>query len=315
MVQQEEEPINLRQLGYFAQVVEAGNMTAAAERLKVAQPALGVQIRQLERELGVTLLTRHSRGVTPTAAGRLLRERAARILADVEAARRDVVAVAAEREDRLTLGVIPSIMLLLGPTLLIDARKDLPHVRFSLIEERSGVLLEAMERGQLDVALAWDATEKPDRQRVALIEADLLLVTAPDGTVGDGAVSFAEALSHDLAIAGARGVIRRVVEAEARRLALKMKLAFELHSVSAMKALVARGEAATIMPYSLAAPELASGALVGRRIDRPALALTLYAIRPTSAPIFTREAAIQTFLDGVVARALAAMGPHARSLR
>ena len=68
--------MNLRQLKYFIGVVEAGNMTRAAERLHVAQTALGMQIRQIEEELGVPLLVRHSRGVEPTKAGKLLHARA-----------------------------------------------------------------------------------------------------------------------------------------------------------------------------------------------------------------------------------------------
>ena len=307
--------INLRQLAYFSKVVEAGHMTAAAEQLKVAQPALGVQIRQLESELGVDLLVRHSRGVTPTPAGRLLHERAGRILADVEAIRREVTALAAEREDHVVLGVPPSIMMLLGPTLLIDARAEMPGVHLSLVEERSVVLMEALERGQINISFAWNVPEKPDIERIALLEEDLLLVTAPDEAGGDGPVSLAEALRHDLAIAGERGVIRNIVQGEARRLSLPMKLAFEVHSVSAMKALIMRGGAATIMPFSLAPRELTSGELVGRRIDRPSITRTLYAVRAARAAPFGREAEIQTFLDGVVAKALAAMGPHARSLR
>jgi DNA-binding transcriptional LysR family regulator len=64
--------MNLRQLKYFVTVVEAGNMTRAAEQLHVAQTALGMQIRQMEEDLGVALLVRHSRGVEPTKAGSLL---------------------------------------------------------------------------------------------------------------------------------------------------------------------------------------------------------------------------------------------------
>lgn len=290
-------------------------MTAAAEQLKVAQPALGVQIRQLEGELGVDLLVRHSRGVTPTAAGRLLHDRAQHILAEVEAARRDVRAAAGGGADHVTLGVPPSMMLLLGPNLLIDAREQLPGVHLSLVEERSVVLLEAIERGQIDIAFGWNAPDRPDIERTALLEEDLLLVTAPNEAGGEGPVSFAEALSHDLAIAGERGVIRNIVEAEARRLSLRVKLAFEVHSVSAMKALIARGGAATIMPYSLAPREITNGDLTARRIDRPALTRTLYAVTPAIGLSCFRSGDIRAFLDDVAQKALVAMGPHARSLR
>jgi LysR family nitrogen assimilation transcriptional regulator len=57
--------MNLRQLRYFAKVIELGNMTRAASELHLAQPALGMHIRQLEEDLGVALLVRHSRGVDP----------------------------------------------------------------------------------------------------------------------------------------------------------------------------------------------------------------------------------------------------------
>ena len=82
--------MNLRQLKYFVEVVEAGNMTRAAEQLHVAQTALGMQIRQLEEDLGVALLVRHSRGVEPTKAGSLLHTRAVSILKEVEETRKDV---------------------------------------------------------------------------------------------------------------------------------------------------------------------------------------------------------------------------------
>ncbi len=290
-------------------------MTAAAEQLKVAQPALGAQVRQLEAELGVDLLVRHSRGVTPTAAGRTLHERAARILGEVEATRRELSALGEARDDHLVLGVPPSIMMLLGPNLLIDARADLPGVHLSLVEERSVVLLDAMERGQINIAFGWNVAERADIEREALLEEDLLLVAAPHEAGGEGPVSLAEALSHDLAIAGERGVIRNIVQSEARRLSLPLRLAYEVHSIGAMKALIARGGAATIMPFSLAPRELSSGELVSRRIDRPALTRTLYVVRPARAASFGREADIRRFLDGLVARALAAMGRHARALR
>ena len=61
--------MNFRQLNYFVRVIDAGNMTRAAEQLNVAQPALGMQIKQLEEELGVALLVRHSRGIRANGCG------------------------------------------------------------------------------------------------------------------------------------------------------------------------------------------------------------------------------------------------------
>ena len=296
-------------------VVEAGNITAAAEMLNIAQPALGVQIRQLESELGIDLLVRHSRGVLPTDAGKLLLERARRILSEVEATEAELKALKSGQSDHVLLGMPPSLMLLLGPELLIEARDAMAGVSLSLVEERSVVLLDALNREQLNVSFAWNVPDRSDLERIALLEEDLLLVTAPQNAPATETVSLAEALAHDLVIAGERGVIRNIVEAEARRLGLRLHLAFEVHSVSSMKALIGRGGAATIMPYSLAPKELSSGDLVGRRIDRPAITRTLYRVRPARRLPFVNEQRIADFLDGLTQRLLAAMGAYARPLR
>ena len=290
-------------------------MTAAAEQLNVAQPALGVQIRQLESELGLDLLVRHSRGVTPTEAGKLLFERARRILADVEATQRELQAFSSPKIDHVVLGMPPSLMLLLGPDILIEARRQLPGVSLSLVEERSVVLLDAIDRGQIDVAFAWNVAERADLQRIALLEEDLLLVTSPDTIMEPGPVSLAQALNFELVIAGERGIIRNIVQGEARRLGLAMRLAYEVHSISSMKALIGRSGGATIMPYSLAPREIDSGGLVARRIERPSITRTLYMVRPLKRPGFTHEEAVLAFLDALGGKTLAAMEPYARPLR
>jgi LysR family nitrogen assimilation transcriptional regulator len=64
--------LTLKQLRYFFHVVETGNITRASQDLNVAQTALGLQIRALEQQMGLPLLNRHSKGVTPTKAGQLL---------------------------------------------------------------------------------------------------------------------------------------------------------------------------------------------------------------------------------------------------
>ncbi|HTI88742.1 MAG TPA: LysR family transcriptional regulator, partial [Alphaproteobacteria bacterium] len=78
--------MTLRQLHYFLRILELKSFSKAAANLHIAQPALGLQIRKLEDELGVPLLNRHSRGVTPTEAGLILREHAQTVLRQVERA-------------------------------------------------------------------------------------------------------------------------------------------------------------------------------------------------------------------------------------
>ena len=111
--------MNLRQLRYFAKVIEVGNMTRAASELHVAQPALGMQIRQLEEDLGVALLVRHSRGVDATPAGAVMHRRALAILSLVEDARREVIATGGSESESVRLGLTPALTF--GPNRRIGA--------------------------------------------------------------------------------------------------------------------------------------------------------------------------------------------------
>ena len=76
--------MQLRQLRYFVEIVEAGSFSRAAAIIHVAQPALSHQIAALEQEIGVSLLHRGPRGVRPTAAGEMLHREAASILRQME---------------------------------------------------------------------------------------------------------------------------------------------------------------------------------------------------------------------------------------
>lgn len=296
-------------------MVEAGNMTAAAEQLNLAQPALGAQIRALEKELNVALVIRHSRGVSPTEAGRRLYERAKTLLRDVDDIRREVQSIGLAKKDSIVLGLSPSIMLLIGADVLLEARREMPNVFLSLSEERSVVLAEALEREQLDVILAYNIGPRAGFERRALLEEDFVFVTAPENASPEPTISFAEALEAELVIGGERGLIRSIVEQEAKRLSLKLRIAFEVHSINSMKSLIARGVGASIMPYSLAAEELRSGKLVGRKIDRPALTRTLYAVVPAARHAHAPEGEMTRFVDKLEGRILAALGPCGRALK
>lgn len=79
--------VELRQLKYLLAIAEFGHLGRATQRVHISQPALSQQLCKLEHELGVTLFTRHHRGVSPTDAGLLMVEHARRILNQVDEAR------------------------------------------------------------------------------------------------------------------------------------------------------------------------------------------------------------------------------------
>jgi len=154
--------LDLRQLHYFVVVVEEEQMTRAAARLHIAQPALSQAIAKLESDLGARLFERHSRGVTPTEAGRAFFERASRALSAVEEAE-EAVEPWLRARPRLVVGFEESAgdlaraimrrFMLAHPDMDVEMRHLRPAQR--LIE---------LKRGRIDAELVYPRT--PDEQLV-----------------------------------------------------------------------------------------------------------------------------------------------------
>ena len=288
-------------------------MTRAADHLNVAQPALGLQIRQLEEDLGSVLLTRHSRGVEPTPAGRTLYQRAQKILTLVEETRREMLELCGTQPETLRFGITPSIMSLIGYDLLVEAREALPQVFLSVTEELGYVLVDGMKRGELDLALAYEVDDEPSLSRRPLFEEELLFVTAL-ANIPEGPITFADALGYAQILPCERDLVRKLIDAAADRQGLTLRLAFEVNSPAAIKTMVLREGASTIVPYGAVAEEIRQGRLQARRIIGERIMRTLYLIRPAGARAFQHEAAIEAFMQSMVTKLSAAVGELVRPL-
>jgi LysR family nitrogen assimilation transcriptional regulator len=296
--------MNVRQLRYFVSVVEAGNMTRAAEQLNLAQTALGMQIRQIEEDLGIALLVRHSRGVAPTKAGQLLHARALTILKLIDETRKEVSACGGAEAETIRFGITPALMLMSGTDLVLTVREHLPGVFLSMVEAMSHVLIDTLSRGEVDFILCYDVPDLPQFSRTALLQDDMVLVTRPGPHTGEP-ITLADALAHDLAMPEQGDTVRNVVTRTARDLGLEPRIAYEVRSISAMKSLVLRGAAASVLPYFSVIEEVRAGTLDARRIVAPNIRRTLFLASSMQHGGFRHEAglvdAVRTSLDGVVA--------------
>jgi LysR family nitrogen assimilation transcriptional regulator len=230
----------------------------------------------------------------------------------VEETRQEVKRSSNIGREVFVLGLTPSIMLLLGPDLLLDAVDALPGVFLSLVEELSFVLVEALERGELDAAFAYEVGERPGLSTHQVLIEELIYVTAPTQEDCDQTITFREALGRDLVLAGEKDSIRRLVHAAAEPLSLPVRVPFEAQSVSAMKAIVARRAAASILPFGSAAEELRRGVLRSRRITQPAIMRRLYLVRSNRRAASKNEDQVERFFRRVEQRLLASLGDLAK---
>ena len=145
--------MNLKQLEYFVAIAEEGQITAAARRLHISQPPLSYELAQLERELGTQLVRRGPRGVTLTEAGRLLHERATRILAMATATAREVSSVGKGLTGTLCLAVCDSAAGLAPGARLAELATLAPDVTLELREGSVPEVLELVTSGIAEVGV------------------------------------------------------------------------------------------------------------------------------------------------------------------
>ncbi len=170
--------ITLRQLRYLAALARHGHFGRAAEACAVTQPALSMQIRDLERTLGVKVVERRPGDVMLTDVGREVARRGEEVLA----ASRDLVDFARHRggllTGRLTLGVIPSLAPYLLPRILPVLQKQFPELRLELRETQTRQLVDDIKSGALDAAILALPLGEPEIDTVKLFE-DLFLLAVP----------------------------------------------------------------------------------------------------------------------------------------
>ncbi|WP_047864383.1 LysR family transcriptional regulator [Rubrobacter aplysinae] len=172
--------MELRQLRYFVAVAEEMNFGRAARRLRISQPPLSMQIKALERELGVDLFARTTRSVSLTDAGRAFLPRAAEILRSVEESAEVARSAGAGLTGRLTVGFVSSATLSLLPPAVRLFRERFGGVELELKELTSGEQLDALYERGIGVGLARLPLEAPGIRVEPLLE-ERLLVALPEG--------------------------------------------------------------------------------------------------------------------------------------
>jgi len=158
----------LRRLRYFLAVAEERNFTRAAERLHIAQPALSRQVRELERELGVELLSRSTHQVVPTEAGRMLMERGPALVEAADSLWRGVRGFADGRLGSISLGYGMSAGYETAPQLLLAMGEEAPGIEVLARVMTFSAIVAGVAAGTLDVGLVRCAPPQQELQLTLL---------------------------------------------------------------------------------------------------------------------------------------------------
>ena len=262
--------MDFRQLRYFARVAELGSFTAAAEDLHVSQPALGMQVKKLEEDIGAPLLARHSRGAVTTPAGAALLTHALDILQRLESARQAVRRYGENTAATFRVGVTPSRALAIG--ILERATDHLSPVELLIVQAFGEGLADQMLQGKLD--FAFTHRDLSDRTWVAipLIIDNPHIFGHPDVIERlPDPITFAVAAGLPLVLDGRGAFNRRRYSSLADAWNVALRDAIEVDSIDIMRELVLKGNRCSVAPFALFADEVREGKLSVRRIDEPRL--------------------------------------------
>lgn len=256
--------LTFRQLKYFVEVVRAKSIAKAAERLHVSPTALSLQIREMEEQFRVSLLTRHSRGVAATSIGVDLFDRAVQILALVDDASR---ALSTEtREPSLRLGAPPSIARLIGVETMFGASSWLGGVSVEVTEGWTVDLEAQLASGELDAVIGYDLKESTTSVTTHIVDDTFVFIAAPGLAGGNGPISLTDVLKTDLVFYGEESVSYRGVRSAAAIAGLSLSSHHHVYSINVWRSLLTRGRATTIGSVAAVDEEYRHGEIVIREI-------------------------------------------------
>lgn len=280
--------MELHQLQYLVAVAEEASFTRAAERVHVAQSGVSAQVRRLERELGQPLLDRSARSVRLTEAGAAVLPYARAALEAVAGARLAADELAGLVRGHVTVGIVGSISTeeVDLPALLAGFHRDHPGIEISLTESGSAQMVEALQAGELDLALIGLGGRPPEGVGVQVVVSEQLAAAVDRGHPLAARSSITlEALQEWGLITLARGTgVRTCLDEAAAAAGLRLRIACEARDPRFLVQLAARGVGVAVLPESVIRTR--PGELHSIAITRPRLhgrlALAWRAEGPTS---------------------------------
>jgi LysR family transcriptional regulator, hydrogen peroxide-inducible genes activator len=260
--------ISLRQLRYFASLARHRHFGHAADDCAVTQPALSMQIRELEREIGAELVERRAGEVALTGTGIEVAERAERILA----ATRDLVDFARHREilaGSLKLGIIPTLAPYLLPRLLPRLQQAYPLLRLDMRETQTAVLTGELIAGDLDCVLLALPIKHADVETAALFRDRFLLAAPADEPMPRRALKAADVDEHRLILLEEGHCLRDQALAFCATPRRDSAAALGSTSLATVMQMVANGYGITLLPEIAAEQEARDERVTLKRFRAP----------------------------------------------
>jgi LysR family hydrogen peroxide-inducible transcriptional activator len=260
----------LRQLQYLVAVADTLSFRKAAEQCHVSQPSLSAQLAELESTLGVRMFERDRRRVLLTSAGSDLLEHARRILGEADSLRDAARRVGDPLSASIRIGVIPTISPYLLPRISPVLRREFPRMNIHWVEEKTSVLIAALNQGSLDAVLLALEAEIGRVEQCVIATDPFVLATPRNHSLG---MKKSDASAEELRDVGVLLLDDgHCFREQALAFCAKSKvreLEFRATSLSTLAQMVASGAGVTLLPELSVATEGKRADLKIRKFSKP----------------------------------------------
>jgi DNA-binding transcriptional LysR family regulator len=283
--------MNLHQLHLFREVVDRGSLSLASRELSLSQPALSIQIKRLERSLGLQLLQRTRSGAIPTPAGRELYAAASALLDQAQATERRLQALRDGEAGLLAIGVSHTAALYVLTRLVEEFSGAYPLVQVDIEIEGEARLFARLQSGSLDTVLDWGPAVPAGLEGAPLFtERFGVIAPARHPRAAAGTLSRDEFLAAPLLMLQHRPGVPSYMDAWLAELGLLPPKVKRLPSIDAVKRLVEANLGLAILSRTAVDREIQAGHLVwldleGLGLERP---LVLFTRPRHTAPLTAR---------------------------
>lgn len=247
--------IELTHLRYFIAVAEEQHFVRAAERIRIAQPALTRQIKQLEANLNCQLFDRTTRSTRLNAAGEQFLLQARAIVAQADESIEAIRTLGRGEQGRLTVATAPSLMLGFLPQVIRIFRRRYPRVNFHLKETASSEIVKALRTGAADLGLLRGDDRDPDVRTLLQWQEPMVAILPKDHPLGRSSRIALSALKGEPFVFFPREIgpsLHAEVLRQCRKSGFKPDIAQEARQWSSIVGLVSAGMGVSVGPASIA---------------------------------------------------------------
>lgn len=249
--------MNLRDLRYLVALAEHKHFGRAAEASFVSQPTLSAQIKKLEDSLGVQLIERTTRGALLTRVGEQVAQRARAVLMEVQAMKELARADQEPEAGKLLLGVFPTLAPYFLPHVVPHVRSRFPRLELYLVEEKTDVLLEKLDRGELDAAVVAAPVSQESLSHRHLFDEPFVYATPRAHAGSRRTLDVDQLKGQQLLLLGDGHCLRQQALDVCDLVGAHEDQGFRATSLETLRQMVAAGVGSTLLPILAVKPPVA----------------------------------------------------------